>query len=188
VITSVALEDVKPDQAVKDAPTSMTMSFGNSRAGLKDGQFFCENLPAWMCRRLERRLDFDPKAVMRQTREISERFMGNLGAAMFLLLPAFALGLKLVYWNRRLRYTEHLVFALHVHAFWFLMVALTLADLAWLSFVAFSAVPVYTMMAMRRVYGGRFWPRLARAALVSLLYGVVMAFALTAVGLWSLLA
>lgn len=188
VLTSAALEDVKPEQTVQDAPSSMTINLGSGRAGLKDGHFFCENLPAWMCRRIERRLDFDPKAVLRQTRELSERFMGNLGAAMFLLLPAFALGLKLVYWNRRLRYTEHLVFALHVHAFWFLMVALSLPSWQPLSFAAFCVVPVYTMKAMRRVYGGRFWPRAARAAILSLLYLVVLSVALVAVALWSLLA
>lgn len=188
VMTSQALEDVKPEDAVKDAPSSMTITLGGGRAGLKDGRFFCDDLPAWLCRRIERRLDFDPKTMLRQTRELSDRFMGNLGAAMFLLLPAFALGLELVYWNRRLRYTEHLVFALHVHAFWFLMVALTLFDHRWLSFIAFGAMPVYTLLAMRRVYGGRWWPRLGRAAIVTLIYVVVMALALAVVGLWSLLA
>lgn len=188
LLAHAALEDVKPDQAVKDAPSSMTLNLGSGRAGLKDGQFYCENLPAWMCRRIERRLDFDPKSMLRQARELSERVMGNLGASMFLLLPAFAAGLKLAYWNRGLRYTEHLVFALHVHAFWFLMVALSLPSWQPLSFAAFCAVPVYTMKAMRRVYGGRFWPRAARAAILSLLYLVVLALAVTAVALWSLLA
>ena len=51
---------------------------------------------------------------------LKDRFIGNVGAAMFLLLPSFVLSMKLVYWNRRLRYTEHLVFVLHVHALWFL--------------------------------------------------------------------
>ena len=46
---------------------------------------------------------------------------------MFMLLPGFALWMKLAYWNRNLRHTEHLVFALHVHAFWFLAVAFALA-------------------------------------------------------------
>ena len=47
---------------------------------------------------------------------------------MFVLLPGFALWLKLAYLNRRMRYTEHLVFALHVHAFWFAALLLTLPD------------------------------------------------------------
>jgi hypothetical protein len=50
------------------------------------------------------------------------------------------------------------------------------------------AVPVYTLMAMKRVYGGRLWPRLLRAALVSVLYGVVLTAAIVGVGLFTLLS
>jgi Protein of unknown function (DUF3667) len=161
---------------------------GGSRAGLREGVFYCENMPQWMCQRLQRRIVADPKEMARQVEELKERFLGNLGAAMFLLLPAFALWLKLAYLNRRMRYTEHLVFALHVHAFWFVAMALTLPATSWLSVPAFVAVPWYTMAAMRRVYGGRRWPRVLRAGFVSLLYLVTMSLALALVGLWSLFA
>ena len=43
------------------------------------------------------------------------------------------------------------------------------------------------MLAMRRVYGGRRWPRFLRAAVVSFLYLVVLGVALSVVGLWTLL-
>lgn len=158
------------------------------RAGLKDGRFYCDGLPAWVCTRLQRRLDHDPKALMNQGRELGERFMANLGAAMFLLLPAFALALMLVYGNRRLRYTEHLVFALHVHAFWFLMLGVSLLPWSWPGSAAALAVPAYTLLAMRRVYGGRWWPRLLRAAVVCMLYGVTMLVAFALLGLWVALA
>ena len=106
---------------------------------------------------------------------------------MFLLLPSFALWLKLVYLNRRLRYTEHLVFALHVHTYWFLAFGLVFTDVWWLAAIGCTAVPWYTLAAMRRVYGGRRWPRFLRASLVSLLYAVAMALVLTFVALWTLL-
>ena len=38
---------------------------------------------------------------------------------MFLLLPAFALSLKLIYLRSKRFYIEHLVFSLHLHAFLF---------------------------------------------------------------------
>jgi hypothetical protein len=41
---------------------------------------------------------------------------------------------------------------------------------------------------MKRVYGGRRWPRLLRAALVSLLYGSTLVLALAGVGLVTLLS
>jgi hypothetical protein len=87
-----------------------------------------------------------------------------------------------------MRYTEHLVFALHVHAFWVVALAFTLPDRWWLSSLAFTAVPWYTILAMRRVYGGRRWPRLLRAMTVSLLYLVTLVLALGGVGVFTLLS
>jgi hypothetical protein len=80
------------------------------------------------------------------------------------------------------------VFTLHVHAFWFLALLLVFTNVWWLSAIGFTLIPVYTFRAMRRVYGGRRWPRLLRGVLVALLYGVVLGVALTVVGLWSMLA
>ena len=176
--------DASDDKGLRDAKLEML----GGRAGRRDGVFFCHDLPDWTCARLKRRLDLDPKALVGQFDQLKERFLSNIGAAMFLLLPAFALGLKLAYGNRRLRYTEHLVFALHVHAFWFLALALTLADTPWLALPALIAVPVYTFVAMGRVYGGRRWPRLLRAGVVSLLYLAAMVVALLGLAMWTLLA
>jgi hypothetical protein len=156
-------------------------------AGMKDGVFYCRGLPAWFCQRLERRLDTDPKGLQREAEALGGRFIGNLGGAMFLMVPLFALLQKLVYWNRRLRYTEHLVFALHLHAFWFLCLALTLLPLPVVSAVALALVPLYALMALKRVYGGRWFWRWLRAAVVSLVYGIALAFALVGAILWSLL-
>jgi hypothetical protein len=155
--------------------------------GLRNGVFYCDNFPAWLCKRAQRRLDIDPKAVADAVDQFKDRYIGNIGAAMFLLLPSFALWLKLVYLNRRLRYTEHLVFALHLHAFWFLAFGLIFTGVNALAVVGSLAVPWYTLAAMRRVYGGRRWPRLLRAAVVTLLYAILLGLAMGLVALWSLL-
>jgi hypothetical protein len=170
-----------------DRPKQLNLELGVGRAGLRDGTFFCEDLPAWLCHRLELRLDTDPKRLSYEAGRIGDRLIANLGVAMFVLLPIFA-ALTFVAWlNRRLRYTEHLVFALHVHAFWFVAIALTLPGIGWLSVLAFAAIPVYTLLAMRRVFGGRLAPRLLRALFVSLLYTAALALALLGAGLVALL-
>jgi hypothetical protein len=166
---------------------SLNFKLVGGSAGMRDGVFYCEDLPGWLCARLQRRIDLDPKALARETEQLKDRFFGNLGSAMFLLLPGFALWLKLVYRNRRMLYTEHMIFALHVHAYWFLALAFTLPDNLLLSVPAFSAVPWYTLLAMKRVYGGRRGPRLLRALVVSALYGVTLTIAVVGVGLWTLL-
>lgn len=174
---------------IGDRKASVTaLDFGSARVGLKDGVFFCEGLPAWLCKRFQRRLDVDPKALLAQIPQLGERVVANLGAAMFVMLPAFALWLKLLYLNRRLRYTEHLVFALHVHAFWFVALALTAFGPGWVGTVTTFAVPGYTLLAMRRVYGGRWWPLLLRAGVISALYGLLLLVVSAAVVLWSWLA
>jgi len=167
---------------------NLRLDLGAGRAGLKDGVFFCTDLPGWLCRRIQRRVDVEPKLFAREVEQFGLRFVANVGGAMFVLLPTFALWLQLAYRNRRLRYTEHLVFALHVHAFWFAMLALVVTDLPWLGSLAAFAVPVYTLLAMRRVYGGRWGPRLLRAAVVSTLYGLTLGLALGGVALVALLS
>ena len=166
--------------------TILSISDGTG-LGLRDGVFYCDKLPGWLCQRAQRRLDIDPKAVSEAVDQFKGRFIGNIGAAMFLLLPSFALWLKLVYLNRRMRYTEHLVFALHLHAFWFLAFGLVFTGVGWLALAGILAVPWYTMAALRRVYGGRRWVRMLRAVLVSLLHGLLMGVTLALVALWSLL-
>ena len=167
---------------------NFTIDLGVGRAGARDGVFFCEDLPRWACRRIQRRLDVDPKGMLTEVESLKDRFLGNLGPAMFVLLPSFALWLQLAYRNRRLRYTEHLVFALHVHAFWFVALLLALPGWGSLTSLALLAVPIYTLMAMKRVYGGRLWPRLLRAGLVSALYGTTLILALAGVAVVSLLS
>ncbi len=168
--------------------SNFAIGLGAGRAGMRDGVFFCEHLPDVVCRRIQRRVDIDPKKMLGEVESMKDRFLGDLGGAMFVLLPGFALWLKLAYRNRRLRYTEHLVFALHVHAFWFVALLFTLPDWGPLTTLALLSVPVYTLMAMERVYGGRRWPRLLRACLVSGLYGTTLALALVGVALVALLS
>src|SRR5215471_19841628 len=82
--------------------------------------------------------------------------------AMFALVPAFALLLKLVYLGRYRRYPhrprlfgEHMVFAAHNHAFFF--VAGTVALLApsgWLRAIVICWMLFYLFRSLRTVYGG----------------------------------
>jgi predicted RNA-binding Zn-ribbon protein involved in translation (DUF1610 family) len=159
----------------------------NVGAGLKDGVFYCKGMPAWFCKRLERRLAVDPKGLQREVEEFSGRYISNLGAAMFLMVPLFALFHKLVYWNRRLRYTEHLVFALHLHAVWFLCLLLTLLPWEGLAGLVALLVPWYGLASLKRVYGGRWFWRWSRAALVSLVYGIALGIVLGLAIVWALL-
>jgi len=169
------------------ADNTMNISIGQGRAGMKDGQFFCTGLPQWVCTRLQRRIDTDVASLQAQMLQMGERIVAQLGSAMFVMLPAFALWMKLAWWDRRLRYTEHLVFALHLHAFWFLALLLALPSQSWLTLLGLLSVPVYGWLAVARVYGGGRLSRLLRSAGVSVLYLVTLAVVVVGLSLWALL-
>jgi hypothetical protein len=109
--------------------------------------------------------------------------------AVFALLPAFALLLKLLYFGRRRRYParprlygEHLVFAAHNHAFLFVVGAL--AYVAPMSraggAIALWAI-AYLMWSTRAVYGGSWPGAIARAFVLLGAYSIL--FALVTPGL-----
>jgi hypothetical protein len=169
-----------------DAGESPTLNVGGgSRAGLKDGKFYCEKLPPWLCQRMEAKFDLDPKSFKRDLNRLPERFINHWGTAMFLLLPLFALLHKLLYIGRGMRYTEHLVYALHVHTFWFAAAAVALLPWPWAGPAMGVVVPVYTLMAAKRAYGGGWFGTLLRAFCIALLYWTVLGIALGIVAVWA---
>ncbi len=188
LVTTTHVNIEPPDRTAALRPSQAQISVGGGLAGIKDGVFYCHDLPGWFCQRLKQRIDVDAKAMTAQLERFSERFMGNVGGAMFILLPTFALWLKLAYLNRRMRYTEHLVFALHVHAFWFLMVALSSTGIDAIAGIATLALPVYAWLAARRVYGGRWGTTLVRGLAITTAYGLSLLLVLALVGIWTFLA
>jgi hypothetical protein len=92
--------------------------------------------------------------------------------AMFLLLPMFALYLKLLYLGSGRRYGEHLLFALHANAFAFVMfMCMMLPQPGIVKFALWLWLLGYLPWAMRRVYQssklGTAWRWLALMAAYS---------------------
>ena len=61
------------------------------------------------------------------------------------------------------------MFALHLHAFWFLMATVTMVGVTWFEpvvWLALLAMPLYAALAFRRVYGGNSGLLLLRAAVL----------------------
>jgi len=118
----------------------------------------------------------------------------NLPRLFFLLLPAFALLLSLFY-RQGWHYLDHLVFALHYHAFVFLnLTALFVLGRPWvpsaiawvLGAFLWIGLFVYLPLALRRVYGGS-WPRtLSKLFGLGFLYFLVFAACIFPVMAWTL--
>ena len=109
--------------------------------------------------------------------------------AMFVLMPAFALLQLLAYFGRRRRYpdrpsrySEHLVFAAHTHAFVFLIGVLALSIPVTSVRIALAVWCVlYGVWATKKVYRGRWSGLLLRGYVVGVAY--ITLFALVIVGL-----
>lgn len=119
--------------------------------------------------------------------------IGTMSKAMFIFLPLVALLHMLLYWRPRYRYAEHLLFFVHLHAFYFsvaiLMISAVNVANAWprLSGVADVVetllgwcLPIYTLIAMRRVFQRSWAGTVFKAVVLFFIYSIV--FVLTVVG------
>ena len=100
--------------------------------------------------------------------------------AMALLLPVFAGLLMLTSLRSRRYYVEHLVFAVHVHSFWFLLafVVIPLTFITDWFFVLLLLIPVYTVLALKRSYESTWRATAVRAVLLWLPYNSLLLVAL----------
>ncbi len=100
--------------------------------------------------------------------------------AFFLLLPIFALILKLAYVRRNIRYMRHLVFSIHIHSFIFIVLTAVVAlyllfdsNLNTIISILLFAVPVYFVVAIKKFYGQSIMKVVVKFLSVSFLYNIV---------------
>ena len=180
--------DARQVELLRAEPPTLDIDLGFARVDARGGRFVCEGLPPWLCARLQKRAVLEPQAVVEDLRLVRDRLAANWGAAMFVLMPSFAFGLWLLYRDRRMRYTEHLVFALHLHAFWFIAIAVLQVNFTPTETAALLAIPAYAVLAMRRVYGGSRRGLALRATVLSMAYAALVGLAIVTLALVALLA
>jgi len=108
-------------------------------------------------------------------------FIKYMPNAVFLLLPVFALILYVLYRKTGRFFAEHLIFALHIHAFSFiaLMIGLVLPDA--LDIIVPLWILVYLFIALRKVYGES--RRRTTLKFAALLFSYMLIFQITMLGL-----
>lgn len=125
-----------------------------------------------LCKRLENRINakYRSKSGDQLLSTLKDSAMANLPYAMFLLMPLFALLTKLVYINRGYYYGEHVVYALHIHAFTFFMMLMVAVTPEWLAVWLPFAAAIYYLVALQRYFGGRWWVSVIRYMVIGTLY------------------
>ena len=150
-----------------------------------------DSMPGWL-RRTQAVEQFSEARTSRDatnaSRVLVRNAIGQIPTVFFILLPLYALLLKVLYVRRDWFYAEHLVFALHVHAYTFLIGAAVLvvassggwgAGVTAFYIVAGLSIPAYFLIAQKRVYG-QSWPKTIAKAVV---LGPSYAFLLTTAGI-----
>ena len=115
-----------------------------------------------------------------QEGDLLNNFTDNFAKMMFLLLPVAALQLKVLYWRRKKIYIEHLVFSLHVHAFIFSLLILTvLLDYKLTMWFVIISSLVYLFMAMKHFYMQSYSKTASKMILLLLSYGLTIVLVMT---------
>jgi Protein of unknown function (DUF3667) len=136
------------------------------------------------------------EAVLRDNGEnLLHAAIGTASKAMFIFLPLIAFLNMLMYWHPRYRYAEQLLFFVHLHAFYFsvaiLLILIIEAASSWpklegvagiLETVLGWSLPVYTGLAMRRVFRRSWLGTLFKGVVLFFVYMIV--FALTVGGVF----
>lgn len=127
-----------------------------------------DEMPDFLARRLtpERLQHICEQTQIDGGRALIDKMVDNIPIALITLLPIMALVLKALYPLSRRYYVEHLLFFVHFHAFFFLILTLQILVARFagllripevimtLTMVAVAIyVPIYLFVAMRRVYG-----------------------------------
>ncbi|WP_017731788.1 DUF3667 domain-containing protein [Nafulsella turpanensis] len=102
--------------------------------------------------------------LLKQSRRVVQKDMDvfipyvlkNLPLMMFLLLPIFALYLKMLFRNKPNFYISHIIHALHIHSMAFLLLSLFLI-IGWASgyfffWVTFLLITLYAFLSVKQVY------------------------------------
>jgi len=131
-----------------------------------------------------------------------DAFMAAIPTALFVLVPVFALLLKLAFVFKRRLYMEHLVVALHSHAFISLVLLMVFALLGlqhltaagslpnslvgWCMGLLMAWVPVYLLLMQKRVYA-QGWPMtVLKCCVLGTVYMVLLALCIAAAAAASL--
>ena len=168
----------KIEQAEEEREAGVRVSFSDADGdGEDDGDsencsfddWNVDNMPHWVQVRFSKeRVTAVCKRISGSEdggREFGKRVLDNVPVALFVLLPLMAFVLKLLYPLSRRYYVEHLLFFVHFHAFFFLILTLQVlwargvnafTEQEWLAVLPVIAasfyIPVYLFKSMRRVY------------------------------------
>jgi len=143
------------------------------------------------------------KTLQSDTAPLLKQAIGKLPQLMFILLPIFALLLKIMYLFSKRLYLEHLTVALHSHSFIFLIILIVeilnylqilsstaLPSLSkafdFISVVLLIWLPVYLFIMQKRVYKKNYLLTLLKFGFIGTTYLILISFTSLVAFIWGL--
>ena len=158
-------------------------------------------MPDWVNRWINKEIGESPqkgRAIEENPNLMVDKVMDVLPGTMFVLLPLVALLFKFWYLFAKKYYVEHLIFALHNHAFIFVLLLLMMlmgllpewqepsgegpvtTTVSAVKTVMLIWMPVYLFISLKRVYRQGWWLTIAKFSAIGMSYmmllGMVTAF------------
>lgn len=161
--------ELPEDQDEKDSGgVNFNITSGEGEAHCDIEHLKSADMPEWLSSRItpERLQVMCERVISDDGRALFDKLRDNIPAALFFLLPLMALVLKVMYPLSKRYYVEHLLFVVHYHAFFFLILILQIIFVRFAALVRFPEnvsdivligasiyIPVYLFRSMQRVYG-----------------------------------
>jgi Protein of unknown function (DUF3667) len=182
------------------------ISFGNKHWDAKTNPIQINWLPAFVNAKLNvlaGRMNDNISRISKDPRPFIGGAVGALPQVLFVLMPLFALLLKIFFIFKRRLYMEHLIVALHSHSFIFLsllLVTLTLMARGWahdaapwlygpLDWAIFAMgwwLPIYLFLMQKKVYKQGWILTTIKYGAIGICYTILISFCVAAAVLVSL--
>ncbi|MBX6380999.1 MAG: DUF3667 domain-containing protein, partial [Thermoflavifilum aggregans] len=121
---------------------------------------------------------------------LRERILHHIPQVMFFLLPLFALLLELHFSRKKYYFSDHIIFSLHFHIFYFLLsiVALLLKSLlnADLFMLMSLLLWIYLVLALRSVYQNSWFKTILKSISIGFLYSIIIGLVMAGLFAWTL--
>ncbi len=120
-------------------------------------------------------------AMCRAPEMVISNVMKYMSWAFFILLPLFALVMKLFYIRRKQLYIRHLLFSIHLHSFLFVILIIVVSlkllfdsGTTAINLALLLSFPVYFVVAMKRFYGQSWGKVVVKFMGISVIYNVML--------------
>jgi len=179
-----ALERLKEEKANPHMFVPSTADTSYEQYTLNQSKLPAEKRDGWFERYYNQKAYAINKQKINVKEVVEDGLKHNFPKVMFILLPLFALILRITFYRNKKFYVEHLIYSFHLHCFIFLFLTILMilkfiipdnwdAVIGWLTFGAVIAIIWYVYKSLRAVYHRSRWRTITKMIGMSLSYSIV---------------